>query len=126
MYDFITIFIGGGLGSLCRYIIGAYLISSQGHSFPWHTFMANIIGCLIFGFVFGFLERHSTDKLYLLLITGFCGGFTTFSTLTNETFHLLRNGLYSIALTYIGATLLVGLCSLACGFAVSTRYCAVH
>lgn len=121
MHDLIAIFIGGGLGSLCRYSIGAYLLNNPENSFPWPTFVANIIGCLCFGFIFGYLERHSSDKLYLLLITGFCGGFTTYSTLTNETFHLLRHGFYYTAFTYVAATLIAGLFSLACGFLIMTH-----
>ena len=121
MHDLISIFIGGGLGSLCRYSIGAYLLKGTSNGFPWPTFLANIIGCLCFGLIFGFLERRSSPRLYLLLITGFCGGFTTFSTLTNETFHLLRNGFYYTAFTYVALTLIAGLFSLASGFLLMTH-----
>ena len=121
MYNLICVFIGGGLGSLCRYSIGAYLLKGTTSTFPWLTFLANILGCLCFGLIFGYLERRASAKLYLLLITGFCGGFTTFSTLTNETFHLLRSGYYYTAFTYVGATLLIGLFSLACGFLMMTH-----
>ena len=116
MYELIPVFVGGGLGSLVRYSIGAYFLKSAAHSFPWPTFIANIVGCLCFGLIFGFLERRSSAKLYLLLITGFCGGFTTFSTLTHETFQLLRNGFYTTAFAYIALTLTTGLFSLASGF----------
>lgn len=119
MRELLCIFLGGGLGSICRYSIGAFLLQSQGRSFPWATLAANVIGCLCIGLLTGFFERRQAGMVYLLLVTGFCGGFTTFSTFSNETFQFLRQGLYSMALLYIVLSLAAGLAMLLAGFAVA-------
>lgn len=114
--ELLCIFVGGGLGSLCRYSIGAYLLKGTGGTFPWATFMANSLGCLSIGLLIGYFERRQTDLLQLLLVTGFCGGFTTFSTFSNETIQLFRQGLHSVAFAYVALSLLIGLCCTVCGY----------
>uniref|UniRef100_UPI004029D3EF fluoride efflux transporter CrcB n=1 Tax=Alloprevotella sp. TaxID=1872471 RepID=UPI004029D3EF len=119
MRELLCIFLGGGLGSICRYSIGAFLLHSSGRAFPWATLAANVIGCLCIGLLSGFFERRQVGIVYLLLVTGFCGGFTTFSTFSNETFQFLRQGLYFMALSYIFLSLVVGLIMLMVGFAMA-------
>lgn len=86
MRELLCIFLGGGLGSICRYSIGAFLLHSSGRAFPWATLAANVIGCLCIGLLSGFFERRQAGIVYLLLVTGFCGGFTTFSTFPTKRF----------------------------------------
>ncbi len=116
MRELLFIFIGGGLGSICRYSIGAYMLNSLAQRFPWATFAANALGCLCIGLLIGYFSNRPTGVLYLLLVTGFCGGFTTFSTFSNETFQLLRQGLYAFALGYMALSFFVGIMSVAAGF----------
>lgn len=99
------VFIGGGLGAICRYILAIWLGKFQ-NGFPIGTFVANVISCIILGYFMGlFLKSDSAYKL--LWMTGFCGGFSTFSTFSAENFMLLKEGQYTLALGYILASLLV-------------------
>lgn len=117
MLQLISIFVGGGLGSLCRYAVGAYLIKSHTNGgFPWATFAVNVIGCLLIGLLSGALQRRGADLLYMLLVTGFCGGFTTFSTFSNECFTLLRQGATGLALAYLALSLFCGVIAVGAGF----------
>ena len=92
MQAYLFVFIGGGLGSICRYGI-AQILSQYNFHFPWATFTANALSCIILGALVGWsLKEGMTDSTKLLLLTGFCGGFSTFSTFSNETFHLFLAG----------------------------------
>ena len=103
--------IGGFAGTCLRFLTGKlahYLCPS---SFPWGTFAVNVAGCLLIGLLFGLAERTNwiTSSMSLLLITGFCGGFTTFSTFSDDLFLLLqqRQGLYFVL--YLAGSLVLGL-----------------
>lgn len=121
MLKLLCTFIGGGLGSICRYSVGAYLIQSSQGRIPWATFAANALGCLLIGILIGYFERAHTNWLYMLLVTGFCGGFTTFFTFSNESIQLMRQGLYTTAFSYMALSLLIGLSAVGVGlYAVKT------
>lgn len=110
---------GGMLGSVCRFLAGSWLYK-PGALFPWPTFSVNILGSLIIGLAMGYSARHEPPPGWtLLLTTGFCGGFTTFSALSAETVHLLRQQQYGILIVYILATLILGISAAAAGFALS-------
>ena len=85
MRQLFFVFIGGGLGSVLRYIISRYL-NQTGSGFPLGTFTANILGSLLIGIIIGLAAKNNTlsQNQTLLLATGFCGGFTTFSTFAYE------------------------------------------
>lgn len=91
--NFILVFIGGGLGSICRYGI-SLMMKSHGYIFPLATLAANALSCIILGALVGATLKNgdASDVQKYLLMTGFCGGFSTFSTFTNETFQLFQNG----------------------------------
>lgn len=93
MKQFILVFIGGGLGSVLRYIIGKYL-NNANTGIPYGTFAANILGSLLIGFILGLAAKNNTlsQNQTLLLATGFCGGFTTFSTFAYENHVFLKSG----------------------------------
>ena len=105
--QFLMVFIGGGLGSICRYTI-ARLLQHYNLIFPLATFLANVISCIILGALIGWsLKNTMSPSMKLLWLTGFCGGFSTFSTFTYETFHLLETGHYGYAFINMSASLLV-------------------
>lgn len=107
MQAFLLVFIGGGLGSICRYGI-ARLLQKQQWDFPLATFIANALACIILGALVGISlkgDMNSTNKL--LWMTGFCGGFSTFSTFSSETFQLLQTGNYVYALANVGLSIIV-------------------
>jgi len=88
----IWVFLGGGLGSLCRYGIARWL-SGYALTFPWATLVANVLACVVLGFLIGLdLQNKASTPIRLLFMTGFCGGFSTFSTFTAETFQLFELG----------------------------------
>lgn len=121
MKAILLIGIGGGIGSILRYLTSV-LVSKQTFSsiFPWGTFAVNIIGCLIAGIILGILERQQVlnSDLKLLLITGFCGGYTTFSAFSIENVYLLQNGQLLTALFYISISVLLGIIAVWTGITV--------
>lgn len=120
MTSYFLVFIGGGLGSMARFGIGQ-LLARFSWQFPLATFAANIISCLILGYLIGFSTQHSPGASYkLLLMTGFCGGFSTFSTFSAETLLLLQQGQYGYAFLNIGASLM--LCLLAVYLGIKAAY----
>lgn len=102
------VFLGGGLGSVLRFCISNYVKSEGG--FPWATFITNLMACFIIGILVSLsLKSHLTSNQRLLLITGFCGGFSTFSTYSYETMALIQNGNYWLAGVYVVSSIVFGL-----------------
>lgn len=93
MKHILLVFIGGGFGSVLRFIIGKWLNNSE-NGMPYGTFAANIIGSLLIGIILGLAAKNDTltQSQTLLLATGFCGGFTTFATFAYENHVFLRSG----------------------------------
>ncbi len=109
MKQFLLVFVGGGLGSVLRYVIGKTLNSSQ-TGIPYGTFAANIIGSLLIGVFLGLAAKNQalTQNHTLLLATGFCGGFTTFSTFAYENHIFLKSGDFSSFAVYTIASFVIG------------------
>lgn len=103
--------IGGAVGSIMRYLISVYINRNPNTLFPWATFTANMIGCLLIGTFFQLFEKYifQQPELRLLLITGFCGGLTTFSTFSAEGISLMQAGHYTTAVLYIACSIVAGL-----------------
>lgn len=109
MKQLILVFIGGGLGSTLRYLIGKWLNSNQ-TGIPYGTFAANILGSLLIGIILGLAAKNDslTQNQTLLLATGFCGGFTTFSTFAYENHVFLKSGDFMTFAIYTIASFIVG------------------
>ena len=102
---------GGAVGSMLRYVLGHFSNKYITVAFPVGTFAINVIGSLIIGIMFGLVSRNNwmQQSGYLLLASGFCGGFTTFSTFALENVNLMQKGESVIAIIYTGLSLVIGL-----------------
>ena len=107
----ILVGIGGGIGSIFRYLTNVFVAKYFQTIFPLATLLANILGCLLIGILLGFFERQqlSSPDLKFLFITGFCGGYTTFSAFASENINLFQSNNSLIAFLYIAVSVLVGL-----------------
>jgi CrcB protein len=110
------VFIGGGLGSLARYGLSKLLNPWLAH-FPLGTFSANVIACLLVGLIGGALSSRpgQHEWLRLTLVTGFCGGFSTFSTFSMESIDLLQGDRLVAGILYVGVSLLACLLGILLG-----------
>ncbi|WP_111307502.1 fluoride efflux transporter CrcB [Confluentibacter sediminis] len=109
MKNLLLVFLGGGLGSVLRYLIGKYLNSAES-GIPYGTFTANILGSLFIGVILGLAAKNDalTQNQTLLLATGFCGGFTTFSTFAYENHVFLKAGDFTSFALYTIASFIMG------------------
>ena len=114
--EIIAVFIGGGLGSVLRFLINKIEIISD-NNFPYSTFISNFLGCLILGIVLGyFIKNENTNSmLFVFLTVGICGGFTTFSSFSNESLQLIQNGEIFTFLAYLLGSLVIGIMSVYMG-----------
>jgi CrcB protein len=109
MKEFIAVFVGSGLGGLLRFFISKWIDSWHYNNFPWGTFVVNIIACFILGFIIGLSDHKQilTNTVRLFITVGFCGGFSTFSTFSNETLSMFQQGNYLTAfINILGSVLL--------------------
>jgi fluoride exporter len=109
--SFLIAGIGGFLGSGARFLVSRYIQISCTSVFPWGTFWVNILGSLLIGIFFGISEKGNfmSPEWRLFLTVGFCGGFTTFSSLSNDVFLLLQNKELFRFATYSSLSFLLGL-----------------
>ena len=101
--NLVAIFIGGGLGSLCRYGLGKLITLYEASSMPYATLLSNFIStAILVVFVYLVHDKMGLNDLWkLFIVTGFCGGFSTFSTFSFETFEMLKNGQTAMAFANI-------------------------
>lgn len=110
------VFLGGGLGSVARYWLGLKLNNFE-NAIPFGTLLANVLGSLIIGFIFGYTAKTGllNENHSLLLATGFCGGFTTFSTFAYENHLYLKSGDYFGLIPYLALTFVLGIAAVFAG-----------
>ena len=109
MKQLLIVFLGGGVGSVLRFLVGKWLNNSE-NGIPYGTFAANIIGSLLIGIILGIATKNSaiSQSQTLLLATGFCGGFTTFSTFAYENHVFLKSGDFTSFAIYTIASFVLG------------------
>jgi CrcB protein len=120
MRSALFVFIGGGVGSVLRYWL-SYLIPSVS-GFPVPTFLVNVVGCFLIGWLMAQLSTAADNTvnsiLPFLLVSGFCGGFTTFSTFSLENIKLLQQQQIGLSLLYISLSLIACLLATGLGYAI--------
>jgi CrcB protein len=110
--------VGGAIGSSLRYLTSYFMQKWLSQSFPWGTLAANILGCLVIGILMGYFSKSQVNNndFRLLLVTGFCGGYTTFSAFALENFNFWQQGNFLTTLIYIATSVLGGLIAVYAGF----------
>jgi fluoride exporter len=117
----LVVFLGGGIGSVCRYLLGELVQSRARVEFPLGTLIVNVLGCLAIGFLAKyFLHEQSGSLARTALIVGFCGGFTTFSAFSLDALGLLTGGKPGTALAYVAASIALCLLGTTAGYALGS------
>jgi CrcB protein len=116
---------GGAFGTVCRYVMVGFVHQKSGASLPWGTLAVNLLGCFIIGFLDVIFERKllMIHNYRILLMTGFCGAFTTFSSIMLETSDLMKEGEQGYALGNILLTVCVGFIVFRIGAALAESFC---
>lgn len=112
--------LAGFLGTISRYLIGQAIFKLFPGPFPYATFFINLIGCFLIGLIYGFIEKGNlvSYQTKMILMVGFCGGFTTFSAFSIENLNLIREGRIGLCVIYILSSVFIGLAATWGGFTI--------
>jgi CrcB protein len=123
MRIFWSVAVGGALGCVSRYYLTAFIQQRAGASFPAGTLIINVTGSFLVGFIMRYALQSGvvSAETRMLLTSGFCGGYTTFSTYSYEAAMMLDDGEYGRAAVYIGASVVLALAGTFLGFAAANR-----
>ncbi len=124
MKQLVLVALGGGLGSVGRYLMAGWVLHRAPNlAFPLGTFAVNVLGCFGVGLLGGLVVKYDmlSPDARVFLFTGIAGGFTTFSAFGLETFYLIRRGEVGTAAAYIALSVAVGLLMLALGFVMTGK-----
>lgn len=116
--SFLIVGIGSFIGGALRFGISTWMKQVCHQGFPWGTLTVNLLGCFTIGILYGLFNRYSTlsSPWCLLLTTGLCGGFTTFSTFANESMQMIQNGNTGGFIGYVLASVIGGLSLIGLGY----------
>ena len=111
MRTIVAVGVAGALGALARYGIGGLILTRTGRTFPWETFVVNVSGSFVLGFLFTVMTEQLTTASWLrtAVTIGFIGAYTTFSTLSFETYRLLEDGALGLAFANVAGSVAAGL-----------------
>ena len=121
----LLVVIGSGLGGALRYLAPCWIGASKG--FPWATLAVNVVGSVLIGLFSGLLARlggSAAESIRAFAVVGFCGGFTSFSTFSNETFRMLENNQWLSAAGYVGLSVAAGFAAVFVGHVLAKGVCA--
>ena len=124
MDKFLLVFLGGGMGSISRYLVGMGALRGLGMNWPYGTFMANVLGGFAMGFLASWLAHRGgadQERWRLLLGVGFLGGFTTFSSFSLETMLMIERRTYGQAAAYVAASVALSVAALFFGLLAARR-----
>ena len=101
------VFLGGGLGSIIRYLL-SYILAPISERFPFATLIVNIISCVLLGYLIGISTKEMmSPEMKLFLMVGICGGFSTFSTFSAESYQLFNSGSPILGISYMAASFFI-------------------
>jgi CrcB protein len=123
MKQLLIVFIGSGLGGLLRFSINKWFSDWYHNFFPLGTFIINILACFLLGILIGFANQKNiiTPNFQLFFVVGFCGGFSTFSTFSNETLTLFQQEQYLTSFLYIFGSVFVSLVAVLGGLYIAGK-----
>jgi len=113
--------IGGFLGSIFRFLTDYFISKSFPHIFPFGTLTVNIVGCFLIGTIYSLAEKENlmTNEMRLFLVTGICGGFTTFSAFAMDNLKLINSSAIWMSIIYIVLSVLLGILGVFAGINIS-------
>lgn len=117
---YLLVGIFGLLGVYLRFALDTYY-SHNGQALPLATFISNIVGCTLAGIIFGFLHSKGPAPIYTGLLTGFCGGLTTFSGFNLQVLNLFNQGLNQKAMLYLALTPTIGVILILGGYNITLK-----